>query len=359
MGSSGPVKLGIIGYGFSTKVFHLPFIVPNPDLQVHAFLQREPSLLLKPAPSRPSRADEDEDMGLSPSQTSPQRTRRASLSTDVFPRAKRHRTAEEFFSDNEIEVVVVCSRDDTHAEFAERALRSGKHVVVEKPFARSVEEADRVIALAKEKGLLVTCFQNRRWDGDFLTLRKLVGEGALGTVTDAQMHYDFENAGWVDSWTESEYKPGSGMGMMYGLGSHSIDQTIVLFGRPKSVTGFLRSLREGIESEIEDTFTIVLQYEGDLIVTVKTTTVSVLREPIKYIVRGTGGSYIKVRSPLSIRLPEVAREMVINDECSTAPTSKNSSPWTVSMPETPSSGSKTLACTASSPRLPASTKHKL
>ncbi len=216
-------------------------------------------------------------MGLSPSQTSPTRTRRASLSTDVFPRAKRYRTAEEFFDDGEIEVVVVCSRDDTHAEFAERALRAGKHVVVEKPFARSVEEADRVIALAKEKGLLLTCFQNRRWDGDFLTLRKLVREGALGRVTDAQMHYDFENASWVHSWTEKEYQKGSGEGMMYGLGSHSIDQTIVLFGRPKSVTGFLRSLREGVESEIEDTFTIVLQYEGDLIVTVKTTTTSVLR----------------------------------------------------------------------------------
>src|SRR5258707_983314 len=98
--SSPPVKLGIIGYGFSATVFHLPFIVPNPQLQVHAFLQREPSLLLERVPSLSA----DKDPGLSPT-----RTRRASLSTDVFPRAKRYRTAEEFFADDEIEVVIVCT----------------------------------------------------------------------------------------------------------------------------------------------------------------------------------------------------------------------------------------------------------
>lgn len=242
----------------------------------------------------PSQAERDDDINLSP--ITPTRTRRASLCSDVFPRAKRYKTADEFFADGEIEVVVVCSRDDTHAEFATRALEAGKHVVVEKPFARSVEEADKVIALAKEKGLLATCFQNRRWDSDFLTLKKLIADGALGKVVDAQMHYDIERPRWIEGWKEKEFEKGSGKGMMYGLGSHSIDQTIVLFGRPTSVTGFLRSLR-GVESEVEDTFTIVLQYDGerkDLIVTVKTTVVSVLRDPIKYFVRGTGGSYVKV-----------------------------------------------------------------
>lgn len=295
MATPKPIRLGVIGYGFSATVFHLPFIVPNKSLEVHAFLQRDPSLLLSRGPSMPSRAEEDaQRQDLSP--ITPTRTRRASLSTDVFPRAKRYRTAEEFFGDAEIEVVVVCSRDDTHAEFAEKALMMGKHVVVEKPFARSVEEADRVIALAKEKGLLVTCFQNRRWDSDFLTLKKLVEEGALGRVVDAQMHYDMESPSWIEGWTEKDFVKGSGKGMMYGLGSHSIDQTIVLFGRPKSVTGFLRSLR-GVESEVEDTFTIVLQYDGqwkDLTVTVKTNVVTVLKDPIKYIIRGTGGSFVKV-----------------------------------------------------------------
>ena len=296
MGSQAPVKLGIIGYGGSAKVFHLPFIVPTSSVTVHAFLQRDPSPLHPAAPVRPSRApaaEEDESaLGLSPT-----RTRRASVCTDVFPRAKRYKTADEFFADAEIECVIVTSRDDTHAEFALRALRAGKHVAVEKPFARSVEEANEVIKLAREKGLLVTCYQNRRWDGDFLTLKKLVGEGALGKLTDAQMHYDFEMPKWIEGWTDKKFEKGSGKGMMYGLGSHSLDQTVVLFGRPKSVTGFLRSLR-GVESEIDDTFTVILQYgEGphkDLIVTVKTTVVTRLRDPIHYIIRGTGGGYIKV-----------------------------------------------------------------
>ena len=295
MGSTGPIKLGIIGYGFSAKVFHLPFIVPNPNLKVHAFLQRDPSLFLQRAPSRPSRVEEEEASGLSP--TSPTRTRRASLATDVFPAAKRYRTEEDFFADGEIEVVVVCSRDDTHAYFATLALENGKHCVVEKPFARSTAEADKVIALAKERKLLLTCFQNRRWDGDFLTLQKLTRGNALGRVVDAQMHYDMESPGWINSWTDTApYEKGSGKGIMYGLGSHSFDQTIVLFGRPKNVTGFLRSLR-GVQSEVEDTFTVVLQYEGewrDLLVTVKTSVVTVLRDPLKYIIRGRGGSFIKV-----------------------------------------------------------------
>ena len=273
----------------------------------------------------PTRAEED-DAKAEFSPLTPTRTRRASLTTDVFPRARRYRTAEEFFGDAEIEVVVVCSRDDTHAEFALRALEAGKHVAVEKPFARSVEEADKVIALAKEKGLLVTCFQNRRWDGDFLTLRKLISEGALGKVTDAQMHYDMERPKWVEGWKEEKFEKGSGKGIMYGLGSHSIDQTIVLFGRPKSVTGFLRSLR-GVESEIEDTFTIVLQYDGkwkDLIVTVKTTIEVGPRDPLKYIVRGTGGTYIKVS--LVERL--VVRFRTVLMRFSTALAFKSSSRWT-------------------------------
>ena len=91
-----------------------------------------------------------------------------------------------------------------------------------------------------------------------------------------------------------EYVPGEGM--TFGLGSHSIDQALVLFGRPASVTGFFRSLR-GIESEIDDTFTIILQYSGEqknLLVTIKTTIVSLMEDQLKTFVRGTGGSFVKV-----------------------------------------------------------------
>jgi len=187
-------------------------------------------------------------------------------------------------------------------------------VVVEKPFARSSKEADHVIAVAKETGKLVIPFQSelgfgntfiflglnayiaidRRWDSDFLTVSQLIRDGAFGTITEFENHYDLEMPEWIKGWTSKERTPGDGMA--FGLGTHSIDQVLKLFGRPASVTAFLRVLR-GVDSEIDDSFTIILQYGGDqkhLLVTVKTTVVSLMKDQIELLVRGTEGSYLKV-----------------------------------------------------------------
>ncbi|KAF5002975.1 hypothetical protein FDECE_10449 [Fusarium decemcellulare] len=264
-----PIKVGIVGYGFAAKNFHIPFISANPDYQIHAILQRAE------APADPASAEP------------------GSHCTVDFPGIKHYRTAEDFFADSETAFVVVATHTDTHALFAEKALQSGKHVIVDKPFARSAEEADQVIKLADEKGLILTCFQNRRWDGDFQTLRSLVSKKALGKIMEAEIHYDFESPPWLSRMTEKKYTPGAGMA--FGLGTHSIDQAVVLFGRPKSVTGFFRAQR-GIESEVEDSFTVILQYEGeqkDLLVTVKTSVTTPLAKQLKLLVRGTEGSFIK------------------------------------------------------------------
>ncbi|KAJ3531860.1 hypothetical protein NM208_g8694 [Fusarium decemcellulare] len=267
------IKVGIVGYGFAAKNFHIPFISANPDYQIHAILQRAE------APADPASAEP------------------GSHCTVDFPGIKHYRTAEDFFADSETAFVVVATHTDTHALFAEKALQSGKHggaiVIVDKPFARSAEEADKVIKLADEKGLILTCFQNRRWDGDFQTLRSLVSKKALGKIMEAEIHYDFESPPWLSRMTEKKYTPGAGMA--FGLGTHSIDQAVVLFGRPKSVTGFFRAQR-GIESEVEDSFTVILQYEGeqkDLLVTVKTSVTTPLAKQLKLLVRGTEGSFIK------------------------------------------------------------------
>jgi predicted dehydrogenase len=151
-----PINVGIIGYGFSTKIFQLPFIVPNPDLKVHAFLQR------------------------SPPPTSPGNEKGKHCTID-YPQAKHYQTADAFFADKVIELVIVCTRHESHAEFAERALGAGMHgmlsfhlprplrgtsadfdlkVVVEKPFTISTEEADRVIAAQKKSGKILTVFQS-------------------------------------------------------------------------------------------------------------------------------------------------------------------------------------------------------
>ncbi|KAK5061502.1 hypothetical protein LTR84_008046 [Exophiala bonariae] len=280
-----PIKVGIIGYGFSTKCFHVPFISAHPDLQIACFVQRAE------APS--------DKAGAKP----------GSHCTVDHPEAKHYRTVDELFKDPDVELVVVCSHTDTHTSFAEQALLAGKHgryppnhkdanardadFVVEKPFTRTTEEADKLISLAQEKGLVLTVFQNRRWDGDFQTLKALIDKDALGTIKEAEIHYDIDSPPWVARMTGKEYSPGQGMA--FGLGSHTIDQALILFGRPESVTGFFRALR-GVESDIDDTFTIILQYGAprqDLLVTIKTNIVSPMADQLKYFVRGTGGTFVK------------------------------------------------------------------
>jgi predicted dehydrogenase len=261
-----PIKVGLMGYGFSTNCFHVPYILPNPDLEIYAFLQR------KEAPQ--------------------DKTESGKHCTIDHPNAKHYRTADDFFADSDIELVVVCTAVASHAEYAEKALRSGKHVVVEKPFTQTSEEANHLIAVAKETGKILTVFQNRRYDSDFRTLAKLVKQKAFGKVTEFENHYDVDNPPWL----RPNPNPGPGDGMLFGLGTHSFDQTILLFGPPKSVTATTRTLKEGSKSN--DTFIALLQYDGeqkDLLVLVKTTIVSPVpgyKQP-KYIIRGTHGAFFK------------------------------------------------------------------
>ncbi|KAL2157985.1 hypothetical protein VTH06DRAFT_4794 [Thermothelomyces fergusii] len=267
-----PIRVGIVGYGFATKCFHLPYILPNPELEVYAFLQRAA------APGDPSRQD-----------APPPRWGHCTVD---FPRARHYRTAEEFFADEQIELVVVCT-STAHGEYAERALLAGKHVVVEKPFVETSAEADRLIALAKEKGKILTVFHNRRFDSDFRTLHHLVTQGALGNILEADIHFDYPDPGWISGWTKKEYTPGQGM--TFALGTHTLDQALYLFGRPSSVTGFFRSNR-GIDSEVDDTHTIILQYSGEkknLLVTVKTAIVTHMKDQLRFFVRGDKGTYLK------------------------------------------------------------------
>ncbi|KAM0317302.1 hypothetical protein ACHAPQ_011058 [Fusarium lateritium] len=262
------IKVGIVGYGNSARTFHLPFIAAVPEYELVAILQRAE------APSDPASAP------------------KGSHCTVDFPRVKHYREADKFFADDEIQFVVVVTQHDTHAHFVEKALRAGKHAIVDKPFAMTSEEADKVIKLSEEKGLILTCFQNRRWDADFKTLSHLIEKGALGDIKEAELHYDFESPSWL-SGMGAKFTPGSGMA--YGLGTHSLDQALVLFGRPKSVTGFFRVQRDA-ESEVEDSFTIILQYDGaqkNLLVTVKTSVVTPMTQQLKQLVRGTKGSFVK------------------------------------------------------------------
>lgn len=162
-------------------------------------------------------------------------------------------------------------------------------VVVEKPFTVTSAEADNLIALSQKQKKILTVYQNRRYDSDFRTLQHHISQNAFGRITEFSNHYDVDNPPWI----HSSKAPQPGDGLLYGLGAHSIDQTLLLFGRPKSVFAVTRSLLVP-----DDTFTLILQYGeagSDLVCTIKTTTVSPVAPAfeLKYWVRGTKGVFIK------------------------------------------------------------------
>lgn len=157
---------------------------------------------------------------------------------------------------------------------------------------------------------------DRRLDSDFRTVRHLLEQGALGEIKEADIHFDPPSAPWVDNWTQTEYAPGRGMVFDLGktpprtrtlclcvpyhlltrAGTHTIDQALVLFGKPASVTAFFRNNRGGVgvDSDIHDSFTLVLEYAPKaLLVTIKTSIVSVLKDQLRFAVRGTTGSFLK------------------------------------------------------------------
>ncbi|WPH03186.1 Putative gfo/Idh/MocA-like oxidoreductase, NAD(P)-binding domain superfamily [Acrodontium crateriforme] len=168
-----PINVGILGYGASITIFHLPFILLNPDLNVIAFLQR------KEAPQGEAAVEPGTNCIVD------------------YPNAKHYRQVDEFWTDQEIELVIVCASSERHAALAEKALLAGKHVVVEKPFTVTSAEADKLTALAKQQGKALTCFQNRRYDSDFLTLQHLVKIGSFGQITEFENRYDMDNPPWI------------------------------------------------------------------------------------------------------------------------------------------------------------------
>ena len=161
----------------------------------------------------------------------------------------------ELLQDSGIEVVVVASPTDSHFEIARTALEAGRHVVIDKPMAVTVAEADTLIALAAAHGRVLTVFQNRRWDGDYLTVRRAITEGWLGKVYEYDVHYDRFRPNLRQVWRE---QPLPGSGVFYDLGVHLIDQTLQLFGMPEAVTADIFAQREGAQAV--DYFHLILEY---------------------------------------------------------------------------------------------------
>jgi scyllo-inositol 2-dehydrogenase (NADP+) len=193
---------------------------------------------------------------------------------------------QDVLEDEKIGLVVITSPNTTHYDYARRAMLAGKHVVVEKPFTVTTEEADALAALALEQGVLLSVYQNRRFDNDFLTIQELLRTGLLGEIVSYEAHFDRWRPQVQVRWREQDL-PGSGT--LYDLGSHLIDQALVLFGTPRTVYAELKKQRKNAEAV--DAFHLVLQYERQ---SVNLRCSALVREPgPRYVLHGTKGSFRK------------------------------------------------------------------
>ena len=155
-------------------------------------------------------------------------------------------------------MVIINTPDALHFEMAKQALTAGKHVVVEKPITQKSSEAEELIRLAKQNRVLLTAYQNRRWDGDFMTVQKVLAENKLGRLIEFESHFDrYRTFIAPNTWKEEgdEYS-----GVLYNLGSHMVDQAVVLFGKPTAVTAHLKIVRTA--GVVTDYYDIRLEYEG-------------------------------------------------------------------------------------------------
>jgi predicted dehydrogenase len=210
---------------------------------------------------------------------------------------KVYNSVDDLLKDPEVELVVIGTPNTTHFPIAKAALEAGKHVIVDKPITTSYADAVELSKLAKSRNLILTAYQNRRWDSDFLTVRKLISEKVLGDLHDFVSHYDRYRPNLKVNWRE---EPGPGAGIIWDLGSHLIDQVVVLFGRPAKVTGFVQNLRGKGHASVGDEYTVLLHYPRGtagsaypLTVTVRTHPLSQRDPQLRFIVRGDKGTFVK------------------------------------------------------------------
>jgi scyllo-inositol 2-dehydrogenase (NADP+) len=255
---SAPIRTAVLGFGLAGKVFHAPFVSAVPGLELTAIVQR--------------RGDE---------------------AAAAYPHTKILRSVDEAFEDPSIDLIVVGTPNDTHFDLAFRALQAGKHVVIDKPFAASSEQARELITLATTHGKVLAPFHNRRYDGDFLTVRKLRAEATLGRIVTVESHFDrFRPYQRPDTWKEAG---GPANGMLFDLGPHLVDQALALFGPPVGITATVRTDRD--QSNIDDAFSIILDFGGStdipyLRYECRATMLAAAPAP-RFTIHGTHGSYVK------------------------------------------------------------------
>ncbi|TIA88773.1 hypothetical protein E3P99_02392 [Wallemia hederae] len=202
---------------------------------------------------------------------------------------------EEVLNDSDVNLVVITTSNTSHYDLTKGALQAGKNVVVEKPMTPSSEQALELADLATAKGLILAVFHNRRYDGDFLTVSKLIRDGKLGDISSFESRFDRFRPNTKGGWREEgDFSQGSGV--LWDLSSHLIDQSVKLFGKPQQISAIVQNSRQKGELNVDDSFTVHLHYNTGKIPLVATVGASVLacfNDQLRYKVSGTSGSFIK------------------------------------------------------------------
>ncbi len=245
------LTIGFIGNGKSTNRYHIPFVLQRENIKIKTIYERSPKNLW------------DKIEGVN-------------YTTNI----------EDLLKDDEIQLVVVCTHLSSHYEFAMEVLKNNKNCLVEKPFVRTSKEAKELFAFAKEKGLLIQSYQNRRFDSDFLTVQRVIEEGKLGDLLELEMHYDYFRPEVPESALTCNSPDDT---YLYNHGCHTLDQVISYFGKPDNVHYDVRQLLG--EGRMNDYFDLDLYY-GGLKVSVKSSYFRV-KERASFVLYGKKGCFVK------------------------------------------------------------------
>lgn len=248
-----PIRTALVSFGISSRTFHAPFLTTMPGYTLDAVVERN-----------------------------------GDQAAEKYPGIRTYRSLEVLLGDDDIELVVITAPNDTHYPYARACLEAGKHVVVEKPFTIRSSEALELCELSRRTGRVCSVYHNRRYVADFLTMRDILDKGLLGELHTFTAHYDRyrPDPRTYGFWREF---PEPGAGVLYDLGSHLIDQSLVLFGPPRAILADIR--RQKSYSQVDDYFDLQLDY-GFLKVTLHSSMLVREMGP-RYQLHGTKGSYIK------------------------------------------------------------------
>ncbi len=250
-----PVRVGVVGFGLAGRIFHTAVIQATPGLELACVVERSGDDAAK-----------------------------------AYPSVKVARSVEEMLADIGIQLVVIATPSYSHYELAKQCLREQRHVIVDKPFTLKSEEAAELIRMARERKRLLTVYQERRWDGDFKTVRQVIAAGELGRLMSYESHYDrFRAQPRRDVWRESG---GPGGGTLFDLGPHLIDQALTLFGHPDTIAASVRVVRD--DAVVDDAWDLFLEYQRPhpATVTLRATLTACIPGP-RYRLHGTRGSFVK------------------------------------------------------------------